>query len=160
MSDVIIREAQPSDLRQLYRLLRAKAAFDDALSVMTASETDLAAAVFRDDPQCKFAVAEFDELLVGFAAYYPVFSTFSCRPGLWMDDLFVDETFRSRGIGRGLLRFLADEATRRGCCKLEWSLQTSNVRGIAFYEREGAVIRENNRFAKLDEAGMARLLAR
>ena len=156
----MIRDAQPSDLPQLYRLLRAKAAFDDALSVMTASESDLGAAIFRDDPACRFAVAERDESLVGFAAYYPVFSTFSCRPGLWMDDLFVDEAMRSRGIGRELLRFLAAEAARRGCCKLEWSLQTSNVRGIAFYEREGAVIRENNRFAKLDETGIAHLLAR
>ena len=160
MSNVMIRDAKPSDLPQLYRLLRAKAEFDNALSVMTASESDLGAAIFCDAPRCDFAVAQLNESLVGFAAHYPVFSTFSCRPGLWMDDLFVDEAFRSRGIGRELLKFLAAEATRRGCCKFEWSLQTSNVRGIAFYEREGAVIRENNRFAKLDEAGMARLLAR
>ena len=97
--------------------------------------------------------------LLGFVAYYPIFSTFAGHPGLWMEDLFVLAGHRSRGIGRALLRALAKEALRRGCCKLEWSLQTRNVRGIAFYEREGALVREENRFAKLDPAAMARLVA-
>ncbi len=74
-----------------------------------------------------------------------------------MDDLFVLAAERGRGIGRDLLRHLACEAVNRGCCKLEWSLQTSNTRGIAFYEREGARVREENRFASLDERGMNRL---
>lgn len=144
----------------MYRLLKAKAEFDGALSALTASESDLGEVLFSGDPKCDFVVAVLDEILVGFAAFYPVFSTYAAKPGLWMDDLFVDEKFRGRGIGLRLLKCLASEASQRGCCKLEWSLQTSNLRGIAFYEREGAVVRENNRFAKLDEQGISRLLLR
>ena len=160
MADLVIRSAQAGDLASLYRLIKAKAEFDGALSALTASESDLGRVVCSDDPKCEFAVADLDGSLVGFAAFYPVFSTYAAKPGLWMDDLFVDERFRSRGIGLELLKYLASKASQRGCCKLEWSLQTSNVRGIAFYQREGAVVRENNRFAKLDEQGIARLLSR
>lgn len=97
--------------------------------------------------------------LLSLVADYPIFSTFAGRPGLWMEDLFVLAGHRSRGIGRALLRALAKEALGRGCCKLEWSLQTRNVRGIVFYDRKGALVREENRFAKLDPAAMARLVA-
>ncbi len=155
-----IRAARPEDLAELYLLLRAKAEFDGALAALTASEGDLGRAIFCEAPGCQFVVAELEGKLVGFAAFYPVFSTYAAKPGLWMDDLFVDEKLRSRGIGKQLFQHLAAEAVRMGCCKLEWSLQTSNLRGIAFYEREGAVIREENRFAKLDESGLERLLSR
>ena len=159
MVDVVIRSAEPNDLSGIYRLVQAKAEFDGASEALTASESDLGRAIFQESPPCEFVVAEADRVLVGFAAFYPVFSTYAARPGLWMDDLFVDEKFRSRGIGRQLLVSLAGEASQRGCCKLEWSLQKRNAKGIAFYEREEAVVREENRFAKLDEAGIARLLS-
>ena len=159
MSDVEIRTAERSDLSALYRLLQGKADFDGAAHALTATEKELGDAVFREPTPCEFLVAVVDGSLVGFAAFYPVFSTFAAKPGLWMDDLYLDEAFRGRGIGKQLLVALASEARDRGCCKLEWSLLKSNTRGIAFYEREGAVVREENRFAKLDEAGIARLLS-
>jgi len=158
MSDVTIRIATQADLSELYRLLQAKASFDGESDALTASESELGAAAFSAAPPVEFLLAELSGRPVGFAAYYPVFSTFAARPGLWMDDLFVEEDQRGHGLGLQLLKVLAAEASRRGCCKLEWSVQTSNRRGIAFYEREGAVVREENRFAKLDEKGIARLL--
>jgi len=159
MTDFVVRKAFPTDLSPLYVLLKAKAEFDGAAHALTASETELGAALFCDVPQCEVVVASTDSKLVGFASYYQVFSTYKARPGLWMDDLFVDSQYRGRGIGLALLKFLAGEAVRKNCCKLEWSLHKSNARGIAFYEREGAIVREQNRFAKLDESGIARLIA-
>ena len=159
LTDLVVRKAAPSELSQLYILLQGKAEFDGAAHALTASAAQLGAALFCDDPKCEFVVAAVDNNLVGFASYYPVFSTYKARPGLWMDDLFVDARFRSRGIGLALLKFVANEALRKNCCKLEWSLHRANNRGIAFYEREGAVVREANRFAKLDESGIAQLLA-
>lgn len=160
VTDIVIRKAIQADLPQIYILLQGKAEFDGASHILTASEAELGAALFCEAPKCEFVVAIIDSILVGFASYYPVFSTYKARPGLWMDDLFVDARFRSQGIGLALLKFLAGEAARKNCCKLEWSLHRTNSRGIAFYEREGAVVREESRFAKLDESGMARLLLR
>ena len=155
-----IRPAEPRDLSQLYLLLRAKAAFDDVLAAMTASEDELGRAIFCENPGCTFAVAELGDRLVGFVSFYQVFSTYAAKPGLWMDDLFVDAESRGQRIGLSLLKYVACVAAARDCCKLEWSLQVSNIRGIAFYRREGAVIRERNRFAKLDRSAISRLLER
>ena len=159
MTSVTLRKPEPADLPQLYFLLQAKANFDGASAALTATEAQLGQAVFCEFPECEFVVAVQDQMLVGFAAYYPTFSTYAARPGLWMDDLFVIEHYRGQGIGRNILQFVAAEAIRRNCCKLEWSLHKSNTRGIAFYEREGAVVREQNRFAKLDEIAIKRLLS-
>lgn len=126
MTAVVIRKANPTDLPQIYILLRGKAEFDDAVEALTASEDELRAALFCDSPKCEFVVADNDGVLVGFAAYYPVFSTYKARPGLWMDDLFVGSQYRNRGIGRHLLKFIAAEAARCDCCKLEWSLHKAN----------------------------------
>jgi GNAT superfamily N-acetyltransferase len=158
MTSLAIRKATPSALGELFDLLRAKAKFDGALAALTATPAELCEALFCDARKVEVVIAERNGTLVGFATYYQVFSTYAARLVLWMDDLFVGEAERSGGIGRELLKFVAREATLRKACKLEWSLQTSNTRGIAFYKREGAVIREINRFAKLDEASMARLL--
>ena len=159
MTSVVLRKPEPADLSQLYSLLKAKADFDGASAALTASETEFGQAVFCESPKCEFVVAVQDEVLVGFAAYYPVFSTYAARAGLWMDDLFVVERCRGQNIGRDILKFVAIEAAKHKCCKLEWSLHKSNKRGIAFYEREGAVIREHSRFAKLDEMAINRLLS-
>jgi len=159
VNPITLRRPARADIPQLYDLLKAKAEFDGALAALTATEEELGQALFCDFPKCEFVVAFQDDALVGFASYYPIFSTYSARPGLWMDDLFVLAERRGHGIGRSILKFVAREAARRGCCKLEWSLHTSNTRGITFYEREGAVVRELNRFAELDEVAIKRLLS-
>ena len=145
-------------LAELFALLREKAKFDGALAALTATQIELGAEIFCESPKVEVVVAEKGGRIIGFATYFPVFSTYSARPGLWMDDLFVIETERGNGTGREILKFVATEAVSKNSCKLEWSLQTSNSRGIAFYVREGAVILEINRFAKLDEVSLARLL--
>ncbi|HEX2583690.1 MAG TPA: GNAT family N-acetyltransferase [Steroidobacteraceae bacterium] len=159
MNPITLRSAEPADIHQLYALLEAKAEFDGASGTLTATELELGRAIFCESPKCHFVVAVDGRTLVGFASYYPIFSTYSARPGLWMDDLFVLAECRGQGIGRSILKFVAGEAAKRHCCKLEWSLHKSNARGIAFYEREGAVVREQNRFAKLNESAIKRLLS-
>jgi len=159
VTPIILRTTVAADLSQLYGLLKAKAEFDGASAALTATEADLGQALFCESPKCEFVVAAQNGRLVGFASYYPIFSTFSARPGLWMDDLFVVAECRGQGIGRSILKFVATEAAKHRCCKLEWSLHKTNTRGIAFYEREGAVVRELNRFAKLDEVAIHRLLS-
>jgi GNAT superfamily N-acetyltransferase len=154
-----IRKAKPSDLAELFALLREKAKFDGALAALTATQIELGAEIFCESPKFEVVVAEKVGKIVGLATYYSLFSTYSARPEILMDDLFGIETEQGKGIGWKILKFVSAEAVSRKACELEWSLQSSNNRGIAFYMREGAVIREINRFAKLDEAGLARPLS-
>ena len=58
---------------------------------------------------------------VGFALFFTTFSTWLCRPGLWLEDLFVRPEHRGSGVGRALLAHLARVGVDRGCGRVEWS---------------------------------------
>ena len=75
---------------------------------------------------------------VGFAVFFPIFSTFACRPGLHLEDLFVDPKWRGRGFGRQLLAAVARIAVERGCDRMNWAVLPWNERAIDFYQRLGA----------------------
>ncbi len=156
-SPVTIRAAEAADFPQLLELLRGKARFDGGAHLLRAEPAQLQEAFFGGSPMCEVLVAEHEAELVGFATHHPTFSTYLARPGIWLDDLFVRHEHRSRGIGLLLIRELSRIASERGCARIEWSVATSNVRGIAFYERIGARLREDGRLARLDHATMAEL---
>jgi GNAT superfamily N-acetyltransferase len=90
---------------------------------------------------------------VGFALYFHNFSTFLAQPGIYLEDLFVLPGHRGRGIGRALLRHLAQVAVERGCGRLEWSVLDWNRDAIDFYERLGA--RPNSEWTVYRLAGEA-----
>jgi GNAT superfamily N-acetyltransferase len=75
----------------------------------------------------------------------------------WLDDLYVDEHVRSRGVGRALLERLAGLARERGCGRIEWTAAGANARALAFYRGHGASVSESTRLCRLDEEGIERL---
>jgi GNAT superfamily N-acetyltransferase len=75
---------------------------------------------------------------VGFAVYFHNFSTFIGRPGIYIEDLYVKEDFRKKGIGSLLFRFIADIAIQTGCATLEWTVLDWNTPSIEFYKKIGA----------------------
>jgi GNAT superfamily N-acetyltransferase len=77
---------------------------------------------------------------VGFALFFTTFSTFLCKPGLYLEDLFVEPAHRGAGIGKALLRRLAALALERGCGRFEWRVLDWNTPSIRFYESLGARI--------------------
>lgn len=76
--------------------------------------------------------------LVGYALYYYSYSSFLARPTLYLEDIFVMESHRKRGIGRGLFLRCVGEARRTGCSRMEWAVLTWNQKAIEFYEKLGA----------------------
>jgi len=83
-------------------------------------------------------LAELDGRPVGYAAYFETYSTFLARPTLYLEDIFVLEEARGRGVGRALMGALAREAVRRGCGRMEWLVLAWNHPAMGFYERLGA----------------------
>ena len=71
--------------------------------------------------------------------FFHNYSTFLGRPGIYIEDLFVDEAFRRRGFGGALLRYVAGLASERQCGRLEWSVLDWNEPAINFYKKLGAV---------------------
>jgi GNAT superfamily N-acetyltransferase len=78
--------------------------------------------------------------VVAFALYFTNFSTFLGRPGLYLEDLYVQPAWRGQGLGRALLQHLGALAVRRGCGRFEWSVLDWNEKAIAFYEKMGASV--------------------
>jgi GNAT superfamily N-acetyltransferase len=152
-----IRRAGVDDLPVILRFLHKKAEFDGVLQGVEASVETLRQTLFGDSPLAYVLFAEVEDRPVGFATYFFTFSTFLARPGIWLDDLYVDADRRSQGVGRALLVFLAHLARSKGCGRIEWTAASNNERGLAFYRRHGASVREGTRLCRLDAAAIDRL---
>jgi GNAT superfamily N-acetyltransferase len=156
---IAIRDATADDLPLIFRFMQKMAAFEGRLEALQATPERLLEALFGAVPQAAVLLAEVDGVPAGFASYFRTYSTFLGRPGIWLDDLYVDEDVRGRGIGTALLRQLARLASQWGCGRIEWTAGTHNQRGLEFYRRQGAAIRENVRLCRLDREAISRLAA-
>jgi len=133
-----IREATDDDVPLIATLIRELAAYEQLAHEAVATEDDLRATLFGAKPGAEVAIAEIDGAAAGFALFFPNYSTFLGRPGIYLEDLFVRPECRSLGVGRALLVHLAGLARIRGCGRLEWAVLDWNAPAIGFYEKLGA----------------------
>jgi GNAT superfamily N-acetyltransferase len=157
-----IRPAEPRDVAGIHRLILALAEFEQLAHTVTASESDLADALFGAGRSAEALVAERDgrgagdgAALVGFALFFTNYSTFVGRPGLHLEDLFVLPEERGCGTGTALLTELARLGAQRGSGRLEWMVLDWNERAISFYERCGATVHREWLLARLTADGIA-----
>ena len=102
-------------------------------------------------------VAEVAGHVVGVAIWFYNFSTFVCRRGLYVEDVFVQPEYRGAGIGRAFFRALAQRAQQDGCQRMEWSVLDWNEPAIAFYRAIGAVGMQDWTIQRLTTGAIARL---
>lgn len=152
-----VRPAAETDMPTIMELLTLKAKFDGDVNDFVATAEQLRRAFFSTTPDAYVLLAESESKVIGFATYFRTFSTFVGQPGIWLDDLFVRDECRSAGAGKALLASLARIARDWGCSKIAWTVNVGNDRGIAFYEREGATIRNDLRCVRLGDDELERL---
>jgi GNAT superfamily N-acetyltransferase len=133
-----IRAAEPRDAREILRLIRELADYEKLSDMAVGTAEQLERSLFGARPACEALVAEREGRAVGFALFFTTFSTFLCKPGIYLEDLFVEPEQRGHGIGKALLRHLAQLAVERGCGRLEWRVLDWNEPSIRFYESLGA----------------------
>lgn len=158
-----IREATADDAPTVFRFIQALARFEQL-----EHEVEVAGAVERltrhmTPPQaaCDVLIAELDGTAVGFALFFPVYSTFKAERCLHLEDLFVEPAQRGRGIGEALLRAVANVAFERGCARLQWCVLDWNAGAIRFYERLGARVRPDWRVCQVEgHAAIGRVAGR
>lgn len=136
--DYQIRSATPTDVETIFTLIQALAAYEKLTDACAGSINALTEHLFGDRPCAEAVIAECDDLAVGFALFVQNYSTFLTRPGMYLEDLFVLEAFRGRGIGKAMIRYLAGIARERGYGRFEWSVLDWNEPAINFYQRMGA----------------------
>ena len=136
MSALQIRSATPADLGTLLRFIRALAEFERASEQVTASEADLLRDGFGRAPRFESRLACIDGDAVGFTLFFTTYSTWEGRPGLYLEDIFVEERARRHGVGRALIADLARLALQRDYRRIDLSVLDWNP-ARSFYERLG-----------------------
>ena len=134
----LIRAATPRDVPEVMRLIRALADYEKLSHMVVGTEAKLHESLFGPRPAAEALIAERDGGAVGFALFFTTFSTFLCKPGILLEDVFVEPAHRGLGIGKALLRRLAALALERDCGRVEWHVLDWNEPSIRFYESLGA----------------------
>ena len=139
-----IRKAIESDISNLLPLMRELAEFENYGTDFAVTEDVLREQGFRRSPPDFYClIAEERGELVGFLVYYFVPFTYRAKPNLIVKELYIADGYRSRGVGKLLMKAVAKEAEQGGCGMIKWHVAKWNDRGIQFYERLGATIDPN-----------------
>lgn len=157
MGEFTIRAATPTDVPVIFELIQALAEYEKLSHAVTGNTEALKEHLFGARPYAEAVVAEYAGQAVGFALFFPNYSTFLTKPGIYLEDLFVLPEFRRKGIGKAILQYLAQLAVERDCGRLEWSVLDWNQPAIAFYKRMGASILEANRICRLCEESLTQV---
>ena len=137
--DLEILPAQIEDVPTILSFIRKLAEYEKLSHEVVADEASLRHWLFGPQPKAEVMIAYTGGAPAGFALFFHNFSTFLCRPGIYLEDLFVEPEHRGKGIGKALLIHLAKLAVERGCGRLNWAVLDWNQPAIDFYQALGAV---------------------
>jgi GNAT superfamily N-acetyltransferase len=172
----MIRSARPPDVPALFTLIRALARYERLEHEVVGTEVDLREHLFGAHPRAEVALveggvnhaarppegrseADGNGEIAAFALFFHNYSTFLCKPGLYLEDLFVLPEHRRRGYGSALLRHLAQVALARGCGRFEWSVLEWNEPALAFYRSLGAQTLDDWRILRVTGDALKKLAA-
>jgi len=137
MKNLSIRTAGPEDTPIILGFIKELALYEKLENEVVATEDLLNESLFGEKPFAEVILAEINGESAGFTLFFFNFSTFLGQPGLYIEDLYVKPEFRSRGIGKELLKHCATLATERNCGRMEWCVLKWNT-ARKFYENLGA----------------------
>jgi GNAT superfamily N-acetyltransferase len=138
MSNLNIRPARPDDVAAIMAMIRELAVFEKLEHLVVADEAMLREELFGVKPGVEGIIGEVAGEVVAYALFFHNFSTFLCKKGLYLEDLYVKQDRRGAGYGKQMLAALAKIAVERQCGRFEWSVLDWNVNAIKFYEQMGA----------------------
>ena len=144
-----LRPATPADLPAIVGLIRELAVFEKLEHLVVVTPESLQPHLFGPRPAAEAVVGEAGGEVVAFALFFTNFSTFLGKPGLYLEDLYVQPAHRGTGLGKALLHHLGGLAVARGCGRFEWSVLDWNENAIRFYESMGATVLPDWRICRL-----------
>lgn len=139
MTELAIAPATERDVPIILEMIQELAEYEKLRHICVATEDQLRRTLFGERPAAEVLIARLDGAVVGFALFFPNYSTFLAQPGIFLEDLYVKPHARGKGAGLALLRELARIAVARGCGRVEWLVLDWNEPSIQFYKKLGAV---------------------
>jgi GNAT superfamily N-acetyltransferase len=152
-----IRPATAADVAIILSFVRQLAEYEKLSHEVVATEELLRESLFGARKTAEVAIGYFEGKPVGFVLFFHNYSTFLAKPGLYVEDLFVDEAYRRRGFGRALLLYAARLAGERQCGRLEWAVLDWNEPAINFYKNLGAVAMDEWTVFRVTGASLTKL---
>ena len=153
---VLVRKGRRADAEQFISLVLALAKFEHLDPPSKQGRTRLVDDIFRKK-RISLLVASDGKRLVGYALYFYTYSSFVAKPTLYLEDLFVLEEYRKRGIGFSLFRKCVEIALAEGCGRMEWAVLTWNAKALRFYEKLGARRMSDWYVYRLDEQALGKV---
>lgn len=136
--ELLIRKAEINDAALILSLIKEIADYEKLSHEVTATEGDIKENLFGEKKYAEVLIAEYENEPVGYALFFYNFSTFTGRPGVYLEDLFIKPKFRGKGIGKTLLLRLIELAKDKNCGRVEWCVLDWNEPAINFYKNLGA----------------------
>ena len=140
---LVIRKATAADAPLLTGMIRELAEFEHELDQVDITSEDLLRDGFRSSPCFHASIAEWDSQTAAYALYFFTYSSWAGRPSLFVEDLFVRDEFRRRGIGKALLKHMAVIAREQNCYAMRWEVLNWNTPAIDFYRSLGAKLQSD-----------------
>lgn len=156
-NDVQIRPASEADVPLLFDLIQELASYEKLGDRVAGSAEVLRQSMFERKAAEALLIETADGEAVGYAIFFTNFSTFECRPGIWLEDVYVRPEHRRGGIGLAIMEHLAQIAEQREYARLEWCALEWNEPALDFYEGIGARRLDDWRMLRLERDGIARL---
>lgn len=154
-----IRPATAADLPLIASLIRELADYEKLAHEVRFDEAALGERLFGSRPYVEVLIGEVDGTAQAFALFFHNFSTFEGKPGVYLEDLYVRPAARGAGLGKAMLKALAQIALERDCARLEWWVLDWNAPAIGFYEKLGAKPMDEWTTMRVDGAALQELAA-
>jgi len=153
--DFTIRSTSADDCELILGFIQELADYEKLSHEVVATKETLAETLFGDRPYAEVLIGEFQGVAVGYALFFHNFSTFTGRPGIYLEDIFVKPAMRAKGFGKLMLAYIAKLAVERNCTRVEWSVLDWNEPSIQFYRSIGADPMDEWTVQRLDGAELA-----
>ena len=138
VSNFKIRPAVENDAGTIFSLVKELADYERLTHEVVATENDIRRSLFGERPFAEALIGEYERTPISFALFFYNFSTFIGKPGIYLEDLYVKPEYRSKGLGRKMLAYIARLAIKRNCGRFEWSVLDWNTPAIRTYDRLNA----------------------
>lgn len=152
----IIR-AEEKDIPTILFFIKKIAEYEKLSGEVTATEEILKNSLFGNKKFAEVLLAYYDKKPVGYAVYFYNFSTFTGKPGLYLEDIFVLPEMRGKKIGKALFEYLIKTAKEKECGRFEWSVLNWNKPAIEFYKSFGAIPMDGWTVFRLDKQTLDKL---
>ncbi len=153
--DFTIRSTTTEDCELILGFIQELADYEKLSHEVVATPATLAETLFGDKPYAEVTIGEYRGEAVGYSLFFHNFSTFTGRPGIYLEDIYVKPEMRAKGFGKLMLAYIAKLAVDRNCTRVEWSVLDWNEPSIQFYRSIGAAPMDGWTVQRLDGPELA-----